>query len=137
MISVQYAPDRPADVTHVRLVSRWTLSKKPSVARSVPRFTALYEEIKSISFDAIDLQIERITLADGKELPFSNDGKKLTVTLDRPYHYGEEFTRCCALSRQAAHWPAFYQTSSGRPDAPGTGLDIWAATLPQLLVPLP
>jgi len=89
---VQYAPDRPADVKHVKLVITLDFEQETVSGTVSTTFAALYEEVKSISFDAIDLQVERITLADGKELAFSNDGKKLTVTLDRPYQHGEEFT---------------------------------------------
>ncbi|TME66925.1 MAG: M1 family metallopeptidase [Chloroflexi bacterium] len=89
---VQYAPDRPADVRHVKLVITLDFEQETVSGTVSTTFSALYEEVKSVSFDAIDLQVERVTLNGGKELPFSNDGKKLTVTLDRAYHYGEEFT---------------------------------------------
>ncbi|TMC40539.1 MAG: M1 family metallopeptidase, partial [Chloroflexi bacterium] len=89
---VQYAPDRPADVRHVKLVITLDFEQETVSGTVSTTFSALYEEVKSVSFDAIDLQVERVTLNGGKELPFSNDGKKLTVTLDRAYHHGEEFT---------------------------------------------
>src|SRR6266487_666885 len=54
-------------------------------------FVALYEEVKTIAFDAIALHIERVTLNGGKELQYSSDDKKLFVTLDRPYQHGEAF----------------------------------------------
>ena len=89
---VQYAPDRPADVRHVKLVLTLDFEQETVSGTVSTTFSALYEEVKSVSFDAIDLQVERVTLNGGKELPFSNDGKKLTVTLDHAYHHGEEFT---------------------------------------------
>jgi aminopeptidase N len=89
---VQYAPDRPADVKHVKLVITLDFEQETVSGTVSATFSTLYEEVKSVSFDAIDLQIERVTLDGGKELAFSNDGKKLTVTLDRPYQHGEEFT---------------------------------------------
>ncbi|HYT35294.1 MAG TPA: M1 family metallopeptidase, partial [Ktedonobacteraceae bacterium] len=89
---VQYAPDRPADVKHIKLVITLDFEQETVSGTVSATFSTLYEEVKSVSFDAIDLQIERVTLNGGKELAFSNDGKKLTVTLDRPYQHGEEFT---------------------------------------------
>ena len=89
---VQYAPDRPADVKHVKLVITLDFEQETVSGTVSTTFSALYEEVKSISFDAIDLQVERITLTGGQVLAFSNDAKKLTLALDRPYHYGEEFT---------------------------------------------
>ncbi len=89
---VQYAPDRPADVQHVRLAIALDFEQESISGIVSTTFSVLYEEIKTVSFDAIDLHIEHVTLADGKTLAYSADGKKLTVTLDRPYHYGEVFT---------------------------------------------
>src|SRR6266567_7929675 len=76
---VQYAPDRPADVKHVKLVIALDFGQETVSGTVYTTFSALYEEVKSISFDAIDLQVERVAINGGKELPFSNDGKKLTV----------------------------------------------------------
>ncbi|MFL5625035.1 MAG: M1 family aminopeptidase [Ktedonobacteraceae bacterium] len=89
---VHYAPDRPADVKHVKLDITLDFEQETVSGTVSTTFSALYEEVKSIPFDAVELQIERVTLDGGKELAFSADGKKLTVTLDRPYHHGEEFT---------------------------------------------
>ena len=93
---VQYAPDRPADVQHVRLDITLDFEQESISGTVSTTFSVLYEEIKTVSFDAIDLHIERVTLmdarADGKTLAYSADGKKLVVMLDRPYHYGEVFT---------------------------------------------
>src|SRR3989440_4254942 len=98
--SVQYAPDRPGDVKHVKLVITLDFEQETVRGTVSTTFSTLYEEIKTISFDAIDLHIERVTLdnatvsrqGEPKELAFSADGKNLVVTLDHPYHYGEEFT---------------------------------------------
>ncbi|HEY6409460.1 MAG TPA: M1 family metallopeptidase, partial [Ktedonobacteraceae bacterium] len=88
----QYAPDRPADVKHVKLVITLDFEQETVSGTVSTSFSALYEEVKTVSFDAIELQVEHVMLDGGKELAFSNDGKKLTVTLDRPYRHGEEFT---------------------------------------------
>src|SRR3989440_3545143 len=98
--SVQYAPDRPGDVKHVKLVITLDFEQETVRGTVSTTFSTLYEEIKTISFDAIDLHIERVTLASGagggqaepRELAYSTDGKKLLVTLDHAYHYGEVFT---------------------------------------------
>src|SRR6266571_1359627 len=79
---VQYAPDRPADVKHVKLVIALDFEQETVSGTVYTTFSALYEEVKTVSFDAIDLQVERVAIDSGKELAFSNDGKKLIVTLD-------------------------------------------------------
>ena len=113
---VQYAPDRPADVKHVKLVIALDFEQETVSGTVYTTFSALYDDLKTVTFDAVELQIERVMLEDGKELAFSTDGsvmlsaakhlaleggkelafstdaKKLIVTLDRPYNYGEQFT---------------------------------------------
>lgn len=89
---VQYAPDRPADVQHVKLEITLDFERETISGTVSTTFSALYDDLTTVSFDAIDLHIERVALADGATLAHSYDGKKLVVTLDRPYHYGEVFT---------------------------------------------
>jgi len=87
----QYAPDRPADVKHVRLDIALDFERETVSGTVYTTLSALYEEVNTVSFDAVELHVERVTLA-GREQEFSTDDKKLLVTLDRPYTHGEEFT---------------------------------------------
>src|SRR5712691_12441483 len=77
---VQYAPDRPADVKHVKLVITLDFEQETVSGTVYTTFSALYDDLKTITFDAIELQIERVMLEGGKELAFSTDAKKLVVT---------------------------------------------------------
>src|SRR6266571_3442270 len=88
---VHYAPHRPADVKHVKLEIVLDFEQESVSGIVTTTFVALYEEVKTIAFDAIALHIERVTLNGGKELQYSSDDKKLFVTLDRPYQHGEAF----------------------------------------------
>ena len=87
-----YAPDRPADVRHVKLDIALDFERETVSGTVYTTFSALFDEVKTVTFDAIDLHVERASLDKGGELPFSNDAKKLVVALDRPYHFGEQFT---------------------------------------------
>ena len=89
---VQYAPDRPADVKHVKLVIALDFEQETVSGTVYTTFSTLYDELKTVSFDAVELHVERVTLEDGQELVSSTDAKKLIVTLDRPYQHGEQFT---------------------------------------------
>lgn len=89
---VQYAPDRPADVKHVRLEITLDFEQETISGTAYTTFSTLYEEARTITFDAVELQIEKVALADSTDLAYSVTNKKLIVTLDRPYHHGEEFT---------------------------------------------
>lgn len=89
---LQFAPDRPADVTHVKLEITLDFDQETISGTAYTSFTALYEEVTAISFDAVDLAIEKVALADGTKLTYSTANKKLTVNFDRPFKHGEEFT---------------------------------------------
>jgi aminopeptidase N len=89
---MQYAPNRPADVKHVKLDITLNFEQETVSGTVYTTFSALYDDLKTITFDAVELHIERIKLENGKELAFSVGEKKLIVTLDRAYRYGEEFT---------------------------------------------
>jgi aminopeptidase N len=89
---VQYAPDRPADVKHVKLDITLDFEQETVSGTVYTTFSTLYDDLKTITFDAVELHIERVKLVYGKELVYSVSEKKLNVTLDRPYSYGEDFT---------------------------------------------
>src|SRR4051794_5980867 len=62
---LQYAPDRPADMQHVKLVIALDFDQETVAGTVYTTFSALYEEVRTISFDAIELQIEKVSLEDG------------------------------------------------------------------------
>ncbi len=88
---VQYAPDRPADVKHVKLEITLDFDQETVSGTACTTFAALYEEVKTVTFDAVELSIESVTI-DDKRVAYSATNRKLIVTLDRTYHNGEEFT---------------------------------------------
>ena len=90
--TLQYPPDRPADVKHIKLDIALDFDQETIQGTAYTTFTALYEEVKTISFDAVELHIENVTIGNGTKLSYSTTDKQLTVQLDRPYQHGEEFT---------------------------------------------
>ena len=80
---VQYAPDRPADVKHVKLDITLDFEQETISGTVYTTFSTLYDDLKTITFDAVELHIERVKLEHGKELSYSVSEKKLIVTLDR------------------------------------------------------
>ncbi len=125
---VQYAPDRPADVQHVKLVLSLDFEQETVSGTVYTTFSALYEEVKTISFDAVELHIESVTLADGTKLAYSTPHKKLVVTLDRPYKYGEEFT--VAITYSARPRTGFHFIKPG-PDDPTRPVQAWSFGQPR------
>src|SRR5690348_5828958 len=70
---LQYAPDRPADVKHITLDVALDFENETISGTVSTRFSALYEEVKTVIFDAVDLHIERVSLGgdEKKELAYS------------------------------------------------------------------
>ena len=89
--ALHYAPDRPADVRHVKLVVALDFEQETVSGTAYTTFAALYEEVRTITFDAVELAIERVTI-DGKAVQYTTTDKKLMVTLDRIYFNNEVFT---------------------------------------------
>lgn len=102
-----YAPDRPADVRHIRLDIALNFEHETISGTASLTFSALYEELRTIILDAVDLHIEQVNMANGAGLKYHADGKKLIITLDRTYAHGEEFTiavRYSAKPRTGLHF---------------------------------
>ncbi len=89
---LHYAPDRPADTRHVKLEISLDFEQETISGTAYTTLSALYDEVKTITFDAVELQIENVALTNGTKLAYSTTDKQLSVILDRPYTYGEEFT---------------------------------------------
>src|SRR3984893_9010992 len=87
-----YAPDRPADVRHIRLEIALDFEHEMVSGTVYTTFSSLYEELKTLTLDAVNLHIEQISLSNGTRLKYSADGKQLNITLDHTRNYGEEFT---------------------------------------------
>lgn len=89
---LHYAPARPADVQHVKLVIALDFEQETISGTAYTTFSTLHEEVRTISFDAVDLNIEHISLENGTALDYTTTAKKLIVTLDHTYRNGEHFT---------------------------------------------
>lgn len=89
---LQFAPDRPADVQHVKLDITLDFDQESIRGTASTTFSALYEEVKTLSLDAEELNIERVALENGTQLEYSTTNRTLLIVLDRPYKHGERFT---------------------------------------------
>ncbi|GCF11831.1 M1 family aminopeptidase [Dictyobacter arantiisoli] len=89
---LKFAPDRPADVRHVKLDITLDFEQETISGTAYTTFSALYEEVTTVSLDAEELHIEQVALANGTKLNYSTTNQKLIIILDRPYKHGEEFT---------------------------------------------
>ncbi|HST89532.1 MAG TPA: M1 family aminopeptidase [Ktedonobacterales bacterium] len=115
----RYAPDRPADVRHVDIAVTLDFDTKSLRATVTTDFTTLFEQVAEVTFDASELQIERVTMS-GADTPLTywSEGEKLHVRLDRPYHYGEAFGVRVAYTATPRIGLEFVSPSAGNPDLP-------------------
>ncbi len=119
---VHYPPDRPADVQHVKLDIALDFEQETISGTVSTTFSALYDDLTTVSFDAINLHIERVALADSTTLSYTYDGKKLVVTLDRSYRYGEVFTVAVAYSAKPRTGLHFIKPA---PEDPSRPVQAW------------
>src|SRR5579863_6388093 len=127
---VLHAPDRPADVQHVKLAITLDFEQETVSGTVYTTFSALFDKVKTVTFDAIDLHVERVTIGSaesGNELLFSNDAKKLAVTLDRPYRYGEQFTLAIAYHAKPRTGLHFVKPA---PEDPTRPIQAWTVGQP-------
>src|SRR5712692_5202027 len=74
-----YAADRPVHVEHIRIEVDLDF-KEREIAGTCSSQVKAIREIRSLSFDAVDLDVRQVKV-DGKSTPFSNSGQKLHVSL--------------------------------------------------------
>ncbi|HEX9056160.1 MAG TPA: M1 family aminopeptidase, partial [Ktedonobacterales bacterium] len=124
-----YAPDRPADVRHVDIDVALDFDHQSVRGTVSTSFAALFEQVREVTFDAAELEIERVSLVGGKTaLEHWSEGEKLHVRLDRAYQHGEEFAvaiQYAATPREGLH---FVGPDAGDPDRP---VQAWTQGQPE------
>lgn len=123
-----FAPDRPADVRHIRLEIALDFEHEMVSGTVYTTFSALYEELKTLTLDAVNLHIEQVSLSDGTHLKYTSDDKKLTITLDRARQHGEEFiiaVRYSANPRTGLHF------TKPAPEDPTRPIQAWTMAQPR------
>ncbi|HEX6540663.1 MAG TPA: M1 family aminopeptidase [Ktedonobacterales bacterium] len=115
----RYAPDRKADVRHVDLDVMLDFDAEQVSGVVTTSFEALFEEVREITLDAAELEIETVTMADQKApLHFWTEGEKLHIALDRTYHFGEPFGVAVRYSAHPRTGLVFVKPESGNPELP-------------------
>ena len=115
----RYAPDRKADVRHVDLDVTLDFEQSRVSGVATTSFEALFEEVREITLDAAELEIETVTMA-GKKTPlhFWSEGEKLHIALDRVYRHGEAFGVAVRYSAHPRTGLVFVKPEPGDPELP-------------------
>ncbi len=123
-----YAPDRPADVQHVDL--RLTLDLEAGRVRGTvaTTFRALFDDLRLVRLSASELEVERVALVNGPALRATQDGRSLTIALDRAYQHGETFT--IAIDYAARPRTGMHFVRPG-PDDPTRPMQVWTQGQPE------
>ncbi|MBF6590176.1 MAG: hypothetical protein IVW57_06540, partial [Ktedonobacterales bacterium] len=117
--TAMFAPDRPADVRHVEIRVALDFAEKRVRGDVITHFTALFEEVREVTLDAAELQIEAVTLADADSaLAFWAEGERLRIRLDRAYAHGEEFAVRVRYEAQPRVGLVFVAPTAGDPTLP-------------------
>ncbi len=85
---LHYAADRPVRPTHVRIEVSLDFAARSLSGRCTTAVKAV-SQVRSLSFDALELEVSACHV-DSSPADFDNDGKRLTVHLDRPLLEGRE-----------------------------------------------
>ncbi|HEX6817710.1 MAG TPA: M1 family aminopeptidase [Ktedonobacterales bacterium] len=114
-----YAPDRVADVADLHLNVTLDFERKSVAGEATTTFSALFEQVSEVTFDAAELAIESVRSAeDDAPLSYWTEGEKLHVRLARAHTYGERFgvrVRYTATPRIGLE---FVEPTRGNPDLP-------------------
>jgi aminopeptidase N len=116
----RYAPDRPADIRHVDLDVALDFDTNSITGAVTTDFTAIFEQVTEVSFDAAEFSIEAVTLASGNDQPLEHwtHGEKLHVRLDRGYSHGEQFAVRVRYHATPRIGMIFVHPDEGDPDLP-------------------
>jgi aminopeptidase N len=121
--TLHYAPDRPADVRHLKLVLNLDFEQETVSGTAYTTFATLYEEVRTVTFDAVELAIESVTV-DDKPVAYTTTNKKLVVTLDRIYFRDETFTVAIAYHAQPRTGFHFVKPAPEDPTRPVQGFSF-------------
>src|SRR5690349_17889805 len=86
----RYARDKVVKVKHVRLDVALDFEKRRIDGTATTTLAALLDGLRSITLDAVELEVKAVTDGAGAALPFSHDGEKLAIELAKPLASGEE-----------------------------------------------
>jgi aminopeptidase N len=87
----RYAPDRVVDIQHIALALEVDPALRSVAGTATLRCAVIAPATTLVTLDAVELQIERVSVAGG-EVPHRHDGKKLYIELPEPHATGAELT---------------------------------------------
>jgi aminopeptidase N len=88
----QYAPDRVADVLHIKLDVTPDFAQHTVSGTATIRFKPIAKPLKKLTLDGVNLDVSAVRPSHALQQKFSYDGKQLTIVFKQPIPVGEEAT---------------------------------------------
>lgn len=117
------APNRSYHVLHYKIEVSIDEKNKRVTGKVTTTLVPLLPEFKNIEFDAEKLEIQHVTLAQGKPLRFDLEPKILVIHLDKPHTFGDTITVSVEYACAPKRGLYFTQPDSGYPDKPS---QVWS-----------
>ena len=114
--------DRPLVIEHLRLEFAFDLQHREVRGVTTTTFHPRVGGLREAVFDAIELDIEAVTDADGHALPFTASDGKLRIDLGRARPAGRSITTVVRYACRPRRGLYFNQPDEGYPDRP---TQIW------------
>ncbi len=116
-----YPPDRPFDVRHVALDVTVDFAAKALRGTCATTASVLFDEIREVVLQASEMRIASVEFTSKRRpnpiaLEWEYDGHRLRAQLDRPLHFGAEFTLKVGYETNPRVGMSFVGPSAGDPD---------------------
>src|SRR5262245_53205656 len=112
-----FVGDRPARLDHVRLDWDLDLARKQLSGTATLTLTARRERLAALTFDAVELDVESVTV-DGRAAGFDNDGEKLRVVCPEPPAEGAKVEVAIRYACRPRRGLYFIGPDADHPDRP-------------------
>ncbi|MGE0227927.1 MAG: M1 family aminopeptidase [Dehalococcoidia bacterium] len=114
--------DRPLVIDHLRLEFAFDLPRRELRGVATTTFHPRTGNLREAVFDAIELDIESVTDAEGRPLSFTTGDGRLRIDLGRPQPAGRSLTTVVRYTCRPRRGLYFNQPDEGYPDRP---TQIW------------
>jgi aminopeptidase N len=113
----KYAPERVADVLHIKLDVTPDFDNRTVSGTATIRFKPIAKPLTKLSLDGVNLNIKSVNPSHAMRESFSYDGKKLTVVFKQPIPVGEEATLAIDYSAEPKLGLFFRTAAMGYPES--------------------
>jgi len=119
----KYAPDKVADILHIRLETAFDLPRRTLWGRCTTTLAPLQEGLTKLELDCVELTVDAVEDGDGRRLPFEHDGARLAVRFPRPLAKGKPVE--VAVSYHGSPRSGLYFTGPSK-EYPKKAVQVWS-----------